>query len=198
VKTWIDLYTSHRKARVVDLSWTTEVRKKLIALADAGHCDESIRGRFSKQTLGDLVEWSIRKNGVQIAEPLTGLADLETAEISVLGLVDKGGHLHAFTVSVEGKRKDGSTWTLAVDLPDDRETPKRSDGDRQGLGACSHAAFHCHVGPDRETAPEVRVPLPALGPVEVLEWVLSQLVPTAQFEPAPWAEVQTALKKASA
>jgi len=54
------------------------------------------------------------------------------------------------------------------------------------------------VGPDREMAPEVRVPLPALGPVEVLEWVLSQLVPTAQFEPAPWADVQTALKKVSA
>jgi len=198
VKAWIDLYDSHRKVRVVTPSWTTEVRKKLIALADAGHCDKSIRGRFSNQNVGDLVEWSIRKNGVQVAEPLTDLADFETAEISVLGLVHKGGHLHAFTVSVEGKRKDGSAWTLAVDLPDDRETPKRPDGDRQGLGACSHAAFHCHIGPDREMAPEVRVPLPALGPVEVLEWVLSQLVPTAKFEPAPWADVQTALKKASA
>lgn len=197
MKAWIDLYDSHRKVRAVAPSWTTEVRKKLSALADAGHCDNSIRGRFSNQHLGDLVEWSIRKNGVQVAEPLTGLADLETAEISVLGLVHKRGHLHAFTVSVEGKRKDGTTWALAVDLPDDRVTTKNPDGDRQGLGACSHAAFHCHVGPDRKTAPEVRVPLPALGPVEALEWVLSQLVPTAKFEPAPWPEVQAALKKAS-
>jgi len=197
VKTWIALYKSHRSARTVDPSWTTEVRKKLIALADAKHCDEAIRGRFSNQNLGDLVEWSIRKNGAQVAVPLTGLADLEAAEISVLGLVSKRGHLHAFTVSVEGMRKDGTLWTLAVDLPDDRETSKNPSGDRQGLGACSHAAFHCHVGPDRTTAPEVRVPLPALGPVEVLEWVLSQIVPTAEFEPAPWAEVQAALKKAS-
>lgn len=198
MKTWIDLYTSHRKARSVEPSWTTEVRKKLIALANAKHCDDTIRGRFSDRKLGDLVEWSIRRNETQAAEPLTGLVDLQTAELSVLGLVGKRGkHLHAFTVSVEGKRKDGSTWMLAVDLPDDRETAKTPDGDRQGLGACSHAAFHCHVGPDRTTAPEVRVPLPALGPVEALEWVLSQLVPTSQFEPAPWADVQAALKKAS-
>lgn len=84
MKTWIALYKSHRSARTVDPSWTTEVRKKLIALADAKHCDEEIRGRFSNRNLGDLVEWSIRKNGDQVAEPLTGLAVLETAEISVL------------------------------------------------------------------------------------------------------------------
>lgn len=197
MKTWIALYKSHGSARTVHPSWTTEVRKKLIALADAKHCDEAIRGRFSNQNVGDLVEWSIRKDGAQVAEPLTRLADLEIAEITVLGLVSKRGHLHAFTVSVEGMRKDGTLWTLAVDLPDDRETSKNSKGDRQGLGACSHAAFHCHVGPDRATAPEVRVPLPALGPVEALEWVLSQIVPTAEFEPAPWAEVTAALKEAS-
>lgn len=196
MKTWIDLYASHQKARSVEPSWTGAVRKKLIALASAKHCDEGIRGRFSNQILGDLVEWSIRRNGTQAAEPLTGLADLESAEISVLGLVSKGGHLHAFTVSVEGKRKDGSTWTLAVDLPDDRQA-KRPDQDRQGFGACGHAALHCHVGPDRKTAPEVRVPLPALGPAEVLEWVISQLVPTLEFEPGPWDQVQAALKKAS-
>jgi hypothetical protein len=197
VRTWTDLYVSHRRVRTVPASWTTEVRKKLIALADAKHCDEAIRGRFSNQSLGDVVEWSIRKNGSRAAEPLTGLADLESAEISVEGLVSKRGHLHAFTVSVQGKRKDGSSWSLAVDLPDDRETTKNPSGDRQGLGACSHAAFHCHVGTDRKTAPEVRVPLPALGPADALEWVLSQLVPTAKFEPALWAEVQAALEKAS-
>lgn len=197
MKTWIDLYAGHRQARTVAPSWTTAVRKKLIALAAAGHCDESIRGRFSNQNLGDLAEWSIRKNGSQVAEPLTGLADLETAEISVLGLVNKRGHLHAFTVSVEGKRRDGSPWTLAVHLPDDRETTQNPSGDRQGFGACSHAALHCHVGPDLDTRPAVRVPLPALGPVEALEWVFSQLVPTTPFEPAPWAEVQDALEHAS-
>jgi len=198
VKTWIDLYTSHRQGRTAAASWTADVRRALIALAEAGHCDDTIRGRFSNRELGDLAEWSIRKDGKAAAEPLTGLADLETAEMSVLGLMDRRGHLHAFTVSVEGKRKDGSTWALAVHLCDDRVTQKSPTGDRQGIGACSHAALHCHVGPDLERGPAVRVPLPALSPVEALEWVLSQLVRSAKFEPAPWAEVQAALEKASA
>jgi len=197
VKNWRDLYASHRQVRAVPLSWTSELRKKLIALADAGHCDTTIRGRFSNQSLGELVEWSIRRNGAQAAEPLAGLADLETAELSVLALVSRNGHLHAFTVSVEGKRRDGSSWALAVHLPDDRETAQNPDGDRQGLGACGHAALHCHVGPDLDTGPKVRVPLPALGPVEVLDWVLSQLVPTMAFEPAPWSSVLAPMRKAS-
>ncbi len=148
MKTWIDLYASHRQARAVAASWTTDVRKKLIALAAAGHCDATIRGRFSNHNRGDLAEWSIRRDGAQAAEPLTGLPGLATAELSVLGLMNTRGHLHAFTVSVEGKRADGSMWALAVHLPDDRETEHNPNGDRQGLGACSHAALHCHVGPD--------------------------------------------------
>lgn len=197
MKTWVELYKSHRRIRVAEQSWTSQVRKKLIALAEAGHCDKSIRGRFSNQDSGDLVEWSIRREGKHAAEPLTGLADLETAELSVLGLASKRGHLHSFTVSVEGKRSDGSRWALAVHLPDDRQTPEKPDGDRQGLGACSHATLHCHVGPDLDTGPKVRVPLPALSPGEVLDWVLSQLVPTPTFEPAPWPSVLDAMKKVS-
>ncbi|MBM7115734.1 hypothetical protein [Archangium primigenium] len=197
MKTWVELYTSHRQVRAGPPTWTGEVRKRLIALAEAGHCDKSIRGRFSQQRSGELVEWSIRKDNAQAAEPLTGLADLKTAQISVLGLVSRKGHLHSFTVSVEGKRSDGSSWAVAVHLPDDRETEKKPNGDRQGLGACSHAALHCHVGPDLDTGPEVRVPLPALTPGEVLDWVLSQLVPTQAFEPAPWPSVLDAMKKAS-
>lgn len=38
---------------------------------------------------------------------------------------------------------------------------------------------------------------PALGPVEVLDWVLSQLVSTLSFEPAPWPSVLDAMKKTS-
>lgn len=197
MKTWVDLYTNHRRARAAPQSWTSEVRKKLIALAEAGHCDETIRGRFSQQRLGDLAEWSIRRDNAPAAEPLTGLADLKTAEISVLGLVSRTGHLHAFTVSVEGERSDGSSFALVVHLPDDRETKKNPDGDREGLGACSHAALHCHVGPDLRTGPKVRVPLPVLTPTEVLDWVLSQIVPTRAFEPAPWPSVLDAMKKAS-
>jgi hypothetical protein len=115
-----------------------------------------------------------------------------------MALTNRNGHLHMFTVMVEGQRVDGSRWTLAVHLPDDQETDPNTAGDRQGRGAGGHAALHCHVGPDLDTAPEVRVPLPAINAAEALDWVLSQIVTTDDFEPAPWAKVQAALKKASA
>lgn len=196
MRAWIELYRSHRQGRTcVAKNWARDIRRLLTQLAEAGHCDRSICGRFTEVRTGNLDEWAIRGNGRKMVEPLIDLPDLETAEISVMGTMDPRGHLHAFTVSVEGRRKDGSGWSLAVDLPDDRETAKSPEGDRQGRGACGHAALHCHVGPDRETAPQVRVPLPSLAPSELLEWVLSQIIPTHAFEPAPWAAVQAALEK---
>ena len=66
----------------------------------------------------------------------------------------------------------------------------RPGGDRQGSGACGHAAFHCHVGPTLDAEPKVRVPLPPLHPADALDWVLSQVVPG--YEPAPWSDVEAA------
>lgn len=43
----------------------------------------------------------------------------------------------------------------------------------------------------------IRQPGPTWTSNEALDWVISQLVPTAAFEPAPWANVETALKEAS-
>ncbi|MCL2824561.1 MAG: hypothetical protein FWD57_11265, partial [Polyangiaceae bacterium] len=62
-------------------------------------------------------------------------------------------------------------------------------GDRQGSGACGHAAFHCHIGPDLDAKPKLRIPLPAIGPADALDWVLSQLCGDG-FEPAPWPQVK--------
>jgi hypothetical protein len=199
VKTWVDLYRGHAAVRAcVGRAWTSEVRKRLISLATAGHCDGTIRGRFSNQTREGLDEWSIRRDGRQASEPLHKLPGLRSADLTVLGLIGRADHLHTFTVMVAAMRNDGSRWSLAVHLPDDRVTVATPGGDRQGHGACGHAAVHCHVGPDLDTVPKVRVPLPVLGPVDILDWVMSQLLPTADFEPAPWAEVQAALKKAPA
>lgn len=197
MKAWVHLYVSHRKGRA-SVRWEAcaeDIRKLLIQVADAGHCDGSIRGRFTGRHDGNVVVWSIRRNGERAAEPLMGLPDLEVAKIYVACIADGRGRLHAFTVSVEGMRKDGSSWSLAVDLPDDRGGVDSADGDRQGRGACGHAALHCHVGPDRETSPQVRVPLPSLTPSEVLQWVFSQIIPTLAFEPAPWAAVKADLEK---
>lgn len=198
---WIALYRSHGAARSISSdSWSGQLRKRLIALSNAGFCDPTVQGRFTYKQTGGALEWSIRSNSGSAPVALRQIPDLESAELSLMAL--EGGsrrnHLHMFTIMVEGKRLDGSAFALAVHLPDDRETEQNPSGDRQGLGACGHAALHCHVGPTLDTPPKVRVPLPALGPVEAFDWVISQIVPTASFEPAPWASVLGAMKKASA
>lgn len=185
---WASLYQAQTAARALaSPAWSGEIRKRLVALSEAGHCDPAVRGRFTYKNDGDLLKWSIYSGGEAAPVALRQLDDLESAELSVMALANRRNHLHQFTVLVEGRRADGSAWALAVHLEDDRV------GDQKGTGASGHAAFHCHVGPSLDVAPKVRVPLPALGPVEALEWVLSQLVPNAEFEPAPWAEVQRAL-----
>lgn len=198
MKPWVDLYRAQQDARNLSSNtWSSDLRKRLVALSKEGYCDPSVEGRFTYEQDGKLLKWSIRDGGAAAPVSLRQLADLDSAELSLMALADRRNHLHQFTVMVEGKRADGSAWALAVHFEDDRVTDKNKDADRKGTGAGGHAAFHCHVGPGLDVAPKVRMPLPALGPVEALDWVLSQLVPTSKFEPAPWAEVQAALKKAS-
>jgi hypothetical protein len=198
MKRWVDLYRAHRDARRLGSEkWDKVFRMRLIKLAEHGYCEPNIQGRFTygqNPKRADLVEWSIRPAPLA----LHGVPHLASAKLSLMALTDRSGHLHMFTVTVEGERDDGSKWTLAVHLPDDQETARNPKGDRQGRGAGGHAALHCHVGPDLETAPEVRVPLPAISAAEALDWVLSQIITTDDFEPALWPDVQTALKKASA
>jgi hypothetical protein len=193
VKPWLDLYLAHRDARMLASGkWDKEFRTRLIKLADAGYCEKNIKGRFTyvkHPQDARLVQWSIQPGPLA----LNGVTHLRSTKLSLIALTDRRGHLHMFTVMVEGERQDGSKWTLTVHLPDDQETKKNPNGDRQGRGAGGHAALHCHVGPDLETAPKVRVPLPAISAAEALDWILSQIITTVEFEPAPWDKVQAAL-----
>lgn len=100
--------------------------------------------------------------------------------------------LHQLTIMVEGIRRAGGPWVVAVHLPDDRPNDMSAQPDRQGHGACGHAALHAHVGPTMNDEPKVRVPLPAVGAGQILEWVFSQVVPTVDFEAAPWANIAPA------
>jgi hypothetical protein len=185
VTVWFDLYRQHQRARSSgDKKWSTEVRNRLNRLME--HCDAPGWQTFTKKANGGLEIWEISGGPLQLGE-LPGVA---SAKLQVLvRSATNTGHIHEFNVLAEGTRGDGSPWTIAVHLPDDRRDP---EGDRQGLGACSHAALHCHVGPTLDHEPKVRVPLPALSLPDVLDWIIVQIIQDQDFEPARWADLQVA------
>jgi hypothetical protein len=191
VKPWIDLYQQHQRARArAGETATAEIRARLRQLVDRGHCDPSLPSRFTygKNSDAGLREWSIKR--AENGEPLQGLPTLRDARLTILLLTGtRTNDLHELTIMLEGRTPADARWCVALHLPDDRSPPHH---DRQGSGACSHAALHCHVGPTLDDEPKVRVPLPALTPADALDWVLSQVVPG--YEPAPWPAVVAARK----
>lgn len=183
MKEWRALYERHRTMRVGSSDLQSSLRKRLIDLADRGHCDATVRGRFRWRYRGALQELYIES--VDDREPLRALPDLESAHLTVLALISRrADHIHQFTAMIEAVTATGSPWVAAVHLEDDHQPP---DHDRQGHGACGHAAFHCHVGTSMDHTPKVRVPFPDVGPVAALDWLLSIVIPA--WEPAPWTHI---------
>lgn len=181
---WVLLYEAHGGMRTVERDLIDALRQRLIRLADGRHCDRTVRGRFTHKTgQSGLTEFLLTPTGV---ESLAGLATLTDARLTLMAKVDqRRTHLHQFTAMVEGTTiDDGLPWAAAVHLESDLEAAER---DRKGSGACGHAAFHCHIGPTLDHEPKVRVPLPALGPVAALDWLLAMVIP--EWEPAPWASL---------
>jgi hypothetical protein len=182
---WGALYENHRGMRSVsDLA--TSLRQRLLALAGRGHCAATIQGRFTRRDRGGLRELFIQPlDPRDKREPLVELPALRDARLTVLALISRrADHVHQFTAMIEGETQTGLPWAAAVHFEDDRGS---AEEDRKGSGACGHAAFHCHVGPTLDHEPKVRVPLPAIGPADALDWLLSIVVPG--WEPAPWADV---------
>jgi hypothetical protein len=195
VKPWLELYRAHREMRLrAGPEATSSIRLRLKDLAARGHCDGTLPSRFTYDKNGPAGLRLWRINGAeQGGEPLHDLPTLRDARLTVLLLTGTRRHeLHELTIMVEGITPEGSPWCVALHLPDDRESPGHPDGDRQGSGACGHAAFHGHVGPTLDHEPKVRVPLPPLLPADALDWVLSQVVPG--YEPAPWPAVGAAIR----
>jgi hypothetical protein len=194
VKPWVELYRAHQEMRNrAGREVTSDIRKRLAMLAELGLCDGTLPSRFTydKSSPAGLRLWRITGHG-EGGEPLGGLPNLQEARLTVLLLTGIKRHeLHELTIMLEGRTLQGAPWCVALHLPDDRLSPTRCDGDRQGSGACGHAALHCHVGPTLDDEPKVRVPLPPLLPAEALDWVLSQVVP--DYEPAPWPDVVATL-----
>lgn len=193
MKRWVDLYREHgAMRRDAGANAMASIRKRLVRLAELGHCDDSLPSRFTylKRSPAGLQVCEI-KGCEDRGEPLKKLPNLREAWLTVKLLTGTRQHeLHELTIMLEGRTLEGTSWCVALHLPDDRKSA-RPDGDRQGSGACGHAAFHCHVGPTLDAEPKVRVPLPPLHPADALDWVLSQVVPG--YEPAPWSDVEAAL-----
>ncbi len=190
MREWGALYQAHRAMRSGSTDLATSLRRLLVELADRGHCARTIQGRFTRRERGGLRELYIQPlDSTAQSEPLVELPLLDDARLTVLALVSRrADHVHQFTAMIEGMARDGRRWAAAVHLEDDHTAGEQ---DRKGGGACSHAAFHCHVGPTLDDEPKVRVPLPAVGPAGALDWLLSIVIPG--WEPAPWPEVVAAL-----
>ncbi|MDO9020114.1 MAG: hypothetical protein Q8S73_25910 [Deltaproteobacteria bacterium] len=171
---WEALYRQHLDLRTSGQDdFAVQVRGRLTRLAELGHCDGSIRGRFTHNKNHNAREWYIKGPLRDGTEPLSDLPGLSGAELTVLAM-QRGSLMSQFTVMLRGVADEDRDWTIAVHL----------DPEPRGEGACGHALLHCHVGPTLDARPRVRVPFPAIGLPDALDWVLSQVIPG--WEPSPW------------
>ena len=197
---WSDLYKSHQSLRANGKQAIHDIRKALNwynGLTPMLFNDRMIAARFQpvRNHQSGLLGYSLSgADGEYLAvwnlpEAQQKEAPLHEARLLVqLLLSGDSTHIHMLTVAVAGRRKGKKeNWTLAVHLPDDRG----ENGDRQGHGACGHAALHCHVGPDAYASPKVRSPMPPVGAGALVQWAISQVVPTKTFEPALWEDIVT-------
>jgi hypothetical protein len=197
VRRWVDLYREHSALRDAGREVVTEIRRELARISEA-HPDlfnPYVPTRLVSRTNGEITEVNLNGDeGEYILLEALPAGDrsrlgLKEAHLKVRLLLRNKVRLLALVLMVEATTEENAPWTVAVHLPDEGGR----DGGRQGLGACSHAALHCHIGPTLDAFPEVRVPLPPLGPGDLVSWVLSQIIPTEACEPAPWARVLEAL-----
>jgi hypothetical protein len=165
---WRDLAGAVENNRAFRPEEIARLRRRIAALATRGICGEGAPHRFKRKLAGDRAE---EIGTFELAE----VPHLARATLTVM--VDyqrRAERLDRSTVMVDGETASGVRFAVAVHL----------DGNPMGAGACGHAMAHCHVGPGLDADPKIRVPFPFAGPVEALDWVLSQLVP--DWEPAPW------------
>src|ERR1700760_4736898 len=98
---WYELYDQHRAARTIPKDLIGMLRRRLVALADRGHCALTIQGRFSYQDHGKLR--LLRIGSDDAGESLSNLPFLIEARLTVLALVSRRlDHLHQFTAMIEG------------------------------------------------------------------------------------------------
>lgn len=184
---WVELHEQHKALRATGGRTLNGLRVLFASLVNLGHLDASISSRFTNAADRRMRSWRIAPRSgkpEKWAEPLQRLAPgITAAELTVLASTDPDVvELREFTAMVSGRRHDASPFKIAAHL----------DDEHLGDGACGHALFHCHVGPSLDELPKVRVPLPALTAVEVVEWILTPVL--AGWEPQPWSQLPAAVK----
>jgi len=104
---WRALYEQHRELRRRSVDLVAAVRRRLVTLAERGHCAGTIQGRFTRRDRGGLREWFIQADGAGAdQESLTALRSLRDARLTVLVLLSrKADHVHQFTAMIEGVRE---------------------------------------------------------------------------------------------
>lgn len=185
---WWNIYMRHTGNRAKAAISLSSLRPVLNDLGSrTGLVNVGASWSQQKNPKTGIAEWSMTGSHQGVVQ-LKDTPDLRDLKLTLLALVDtREDRLRQFTAMLEGIRpNDGTPWIAAVHLEDDDNRP---EGDRKGTGACGHAAWHCHVGPDLSATPKVRVPLPALKPADALRWVLTTIIPA--MEPAPWERCPT-------
>ena len=193
---WVATYQHHTALRAGHEHTVERLKAPLRRLAGLRvHCDPSLPW-FLKTTKTDGRTSVFTQPHGEAPGPvrLTALPDLTDARMSIQAtLQSQTGRLTEFSAAISGKTAAGVDWTVAIHLENELRRPAAEGwpGDWRGDGACGHAIFHCHVGPDLDAKPKVRVPFVAVGPEHALDWLLTTVVPG--FEPMPWGAVNERL-----
>lgn len=182
MNTWISLKEHVEERRAAHRVRLTKVQTSLIhrlqEVAALDLCDRDVQGWFTT-TRNELKISSAapKKLGDWPAIPLMNLEHIDNALLTLSVTFDRHG-LTQYSIQLCGTRRIASSppWYARVDL----------DAVPKGVGLCSHALLHTHVGatPDNDDVPSddpmrerkrfsTRVPMPWLAPIDALDWLLA-------------------------
>jgi hypothetical protein len=161
--------------------------RRLTELAKLGLCDGNVQGWFTadngRLTISNAAPGKV---GDWPAIPLKDLEHLDDVRLTLSVTLAKK-RLEEYSIQLRGRRRIESRapWYARVDLD---KAPK-------GVGLCSHALLHTHVGttPESDGLPSydprgdrkkfsTRVPMPWLAPIDALNWLLA--IVDRRLEPA--------------
>lgn len=160
-----------------------ELAARVARLAEVGACPQQApwwldrRKGASRDAFAVVIAPSIPDRlGSHPCIRLEGLEHLEDGARLVIHVhVDPDAPVPAeYAIGLAGTvRGTGAPWFARLDLGDPG----------LGVGKCSHAALHGHLGADPDAGFQARAPLPWLTPWDALDWLLATV--DRRFEPCP-------------